>query len=31
MKKADAIWTKDFIMVLLVNLFVFVFFYTFLT
>ncbi|MDL2029593.1 MULTISPECIES: MFS transporter [Bacillus] len=31
MKKADVIWTKDFIMVLLVNLFVFVFFYTFLT
>ncbi|ADP34147.1 MFS transporter [Bacillus atrophaeus] len=30
MKKAEPIWTKDFIMVVLVNLFVFVFFYTFL-
>ncbi|UTL72322.1 MFS transporter [Bacillus halotolerans] len=31
MKKSEPIWTKDFIMVVLVNLFVFVFFYTFLT
>lgn len=31
MKKPEPIWTKDFIMVVLVNLFVFVFFYTFLT
>ena len=30
MSKSDSIWTKDFIMVVLVNLFVFVFFYTFL-
>jgi MFS family permease len=30
LKKAEPIWTKDFIMVVLVNLFVFVFFYTFL-
>ena len=30
LSKSDSIWTKDFIMVVLVNLFVFVFFYTFL-
>lgn len=31
MKQAEPIWTRDFIMVVLINLFIFVYFYALLT